>query len=367
MTGGDAGGEGDANADTDATAEAAGADTDGDPPLVPEMYRRAFKHTATPALITDESLAIREVNDSGLEFVGYDLEELEGRSPAAISADDSIYGDIVEHLHRGESWQGTFKLLTADGDVVYGQGSTSAIEYDGAVHGYIAVFTDTTKERRYRDASEVLGRLLRHDLRNELNLLYGHILRAEDRIEDPEARESLRQAKDGLAGLSQKADRARHLREGLERSWNSDREPIRLDLLLQDCIIDIDTQYPGVVFDYDPFPAVRVAADDLLLVVIEALLDNAVDHNDAETPRISVGIETDEETVTLRVSDNGPGVPAGQEDLVFGREEVDPLHHGTGISLFFADTVVSSYGGEIWCANTGSDEGATFCLSLPRY
>lgn len=337
-----------------------------DPRLTPEMYYRAFKHTATPALITDESLAIREINDSGLEFVGYEFEELAGQSPAAISADDSIYGEIVEHLQRGESWQGTFKLQTADGDVVYGQGSTSAIEFDGAVQGYVAVFTDTTEERRYRDASEVLGRLLRHDLRNELNLLYGHIQRAEDRIDDDEARESLRLAKEGLAGLSQKSDRARDLREGLERSWNTETEPIRLDLLLQDCIVNVDTQYPNAVFEYDPFPAVRVAADDLLSIVIEAMLDNGIDHNNAETPRVTVDVDVDEETVTLRISDNGPGVPAGQEDLVFGREEVDPLHHGTGISLFFADTVVASYGGEIWCANAGSDDGATFCLSLPR-
>lgn len=341
-------------------------DTDDSPTLMPEMYRRAFKHTATPALITDESLAIREVNDSGLAFVGYDFEELEGRSPAAISADDSIYGEIVEHLQRGESWQGTFKLLTADGDVVFGQGSTSAIEFDGTVHGYVAVFTDTTKERRYRDASEVLGRLLRHDLRNELNLLYGHIQRAENRIDDPDARESLQRAKDGLADLSQKSDRARDLREGLERSWDAETEPIRLDLLLQDCIVAIDDEHREAEFHYDRFPEVRVAADDLLSIVVEAVLDNAIDHNDASTPRVTVEVEDDEETVTLRVSDNGPGVPHGQADLIFGREEVDPLHHGTGISLFFADTVVSSYGGEIWCANPGADDGATFCVSLPR-
>lgn len=344
-----------------------GDDSETDEPrLVPETYRRAFKHTATPALITDESLAIRDINDSGLAFVGYEFEELEGEPPSAISADDSIYGEIVEHLQRGESWQGTFKLLTADGDVVYGRGSTSAIEFDGAVQGYIAVFTDTTKERRYRDTSEVLGRLLRHDLRNQLNLLYGHILRAEDRIDDDDARESLRRAKAGLADLSQKADRARDLREELERSWNTETEPVRLDLLLQDCIVNVDANYPEARFQFDPFPAVRVAADDLLSIVVEALLDNAVDHNDAETPRVTVSVDADDETVTLRVSDNGPGVPAGQEDLVFGREEVDPLHHGTGISLFFADTVVSSYGGDIWCANAGSEEGATFCLSLPR-
>lgn len=343
--------------------------TDGeadDARLMPEMYRWAFKHTATPALITDESLAIRDINNSGLAFIGYDFEELEGQSPAAISADDSIYGEIVEHLQRGESWQGTFKLLTADGNEVYGQGSTSAITFDGAVRGYIAVFTDTTEERRYRDASEVLGRLLRHDLRNELNLLYGHIQRAEDRIDDADARESLQRAKEGLADLSQKSDRARDLREGLERSWNTDSESIRLDLLLQDCIVNLDRQYPNAVFQYDPLPAVRVAADDLLSIVIEALLDNGIDHNDAETPRITVSVEADDETVILCVSDNGPGVPAGQEDLVFGREEADPIHHGTGLSLFFADTVVSSYGGEIWCGTAGSEEGATFCLSLPR-
>jgi len=45
------------------------SDADG-AKLMPEMYRWGFKHTATPALITDASLAIRDINDSGLEFIG---------------------------------------------------------------------------------------------------------------------------------------------------------------------------------------------------------------------------------------------------------------------------------------------------------
>jgi K+-sensing histidine kinase KdpD len=65
----------------------------------------------------------------------------------------------------------------------------------------------------------------------------------------------------------------------------------------------------------------------------------------------------------IRVRDNGPGVPPEQEDLVFGREDIDVVHHGTGLGLFLVDSIVSNYDGTVWIEEN-DPEGAVFAIRL---
>jgi K+-sensing histidine kinase KdpD len=67
--------------------------------------------------------------------------------------------------------------------------------------------------------------------------------------------------------------------------------------------------------------------------------------------------------VVVQVIDNGPGVPRGQEDLIFGREDVDTVHHGTGLGLFLVDSIVSNYDGTVW-VEENDPEGAVFAVRL---
>ncbi|MDS0298980.1 PAS domain-containing sensor histidine kinase [Halogeometricum sp. S1BR25-6] len=330
-----------------------------------EVYRQAFRSTGAPALIADPNFVIRDVNDSGLEFLGYRPGELVGRSAAEISGEDDIYADIVDHLSRGETWSGRFVARTSDGDKVYGRGTAAPILVDDDVEGVVAIFVDTTKQQQYENASEVLNRLLRHDLRNELNVMYGHIQRAQSADSEEEATESLQKAQKLILEIVRKSERARDLRDLLERSYAATNRPVRLDIVLNNAMVEVMREFPGATFRFEVFPEVVVNADDLLSTAVEAVLENAVAHNDADDPVVTVDVEVNEDHVVLSVADNGPGVPESQRDLIFGREEYDQLHHGTGISLFFADSVFDSYGGDIWVESNDSN-GATFKIRLAR-
>jgi PAS domain S-box-containing protein len=335
------------------------------PDLDEEVYRRAFRSTEAPALIADPNFVIRDVNQGGLDFLGYEYDELLGQPITVISADDEILQEIVDHLTRGETWQGQFVVKKHDGYNVYGRGSASPIVVDGETKGIIAVFVDTTKQRQYENTSEVLNRLLRHDLRNELNIMYGHIQRAQSAETDEEADESLERARDKIVDIVHKSERARDLRDLLETSHSASNRPVRLDVVLNNKVVEVMHGFSDAEYRFEVFPEVTVVADDLLPRAIEAILENAVIHNDKETPVVEVGVEIGERDVVVSVADNGPGVPESQRDLIFGREEFDQLHHGTGISLFFADSVLSGYNGDVW-VEPNDPEGAVFNVRLRR-
>jgi signal transduction histidine kinase len=70
--------------------------------------------------------------------------------------------------------------------------------------------------------------------------------------------------------------------------------------------------------------------------------------------------------VRLRISDDGPGVPAGARGLVFEPGwRGDPVdgHDGAGLGLALARRLVAAAGGELGVEETMG--GAVFVLDLP--
>ncbi|KYH25389.1 adaptive-response sensory-kinase SasA [Halalkalicoccus paucihalophilus] len=329
------------------------------------VYEEAFRSIDAPALITDTDLLIRDVNEAGLSFTGYESDELLGSSATLIAGDEEIYAEIVETVLEGTVWSGDFELRTKDGNGVFGRGSVAPLVLDGETRGYVAIFIDTTKQRRYENTAEVLNRLLRHDLRNELNVAYGNLQNAQSRIDDDETAAYLDQVNGALTRLIGKSERAHNLGELLEGSYEAENHLVRLDYVLHEAVVEAIETFDGAEFRFEAFPAVRVVADDLLATVFTVVLENSVVHNDASAPVVDIEVEEREEDVIVRVRDNGPGIREGEEDLIFGREERDQLHHGSGISLFFADNVIKSYDGDIR-VDTDETEGATVEIRLDK-
>jgi signal transduction histidine kinase len=93
-------------------------------------------------------------------------------------------------------------------------------------------------------------------------------------------------------------------------------------------------------------------------------LENAVRHSPpGATVRIVVG--ADEDFVTTRVQDAGPGVSEDEREKVFerfyrGRRAAEGRLGGVGLGLAIAREIVLRHGGSIGV------EGSTFYFKLPR-
>ncbi|WP_137286824.1 sensor histidine kinase [Halorussus salinisoli] len=103
------------------------------------------------------------------------------------------------------------------------------------------------------------------------------------------------------------------------------------------------------------------AANDAVQSVVNNLAENALEHNDADDPRVELAVTNCDESVRLRVADNGPGIADSRKPEHF--EPNDGSRHGGGLHLM--ETLVESYGGEVRVED--SDAGGTaFVVELPR-
>jgi K+-sensing histidine kinase KdpD len=107
----------------------------------------------------------------------------------------------------------------------------------------------------------------------------------------------------------------------------------------------------------------------LIEQVLVNLVENALKYTPAGAP-IAIRARSVENGVEVEVADQGPGVPAEQEELVFEkfhRAAQNPSVAGMGLGLAICRGIISVHGGRIWYEKrSGADGGASFRFVLPR-
>lgn len=111
-----------------------------------------------------------------------------------------------------------------------------------------------------------------------------------------------------------------------------------------------------------------LADPELLRLAVSQLLDNACKYS-LPGSAITLHIERQDHSVTLRVASRGNPVPAGERGKIFDRfyRGIDARNtHGSGLGLFVARKIAVALGGTLDLDNErGSGEGTTFRLTLP--
>ncbi len=137
----------------------------------------------------------------------------------------------------------------------------------------------------------------------------------------------------------------------------ADAAQVRLELLL-------GAPTEAVFFDGDA---------DRILQVLTNLLSNAIKFSPPQTT-VQVRIEADTESILLRVSDQGRGIPTDKLDSIFDRfhqvEASDARQKGgTGLGLAICRTIVHQHNGTIWAESNmhqNRGPGASLLVALPR-
>ncbi|GAB7012397.1 hypothetical protein JCM18549_06680 [Halolamina salina] len=231
----------------------------------------------------------------------------------------------------------------------------------GVIAGYY-VGRARSEARRARTVSEALrfvNSLIRHDLRNDLNVIRGHAQLAESSDDAGDAEPGT----DSSSVIAEKADEALAridttgvIAETLR--GEADLAPIDLAAITSEIAKGVENTYSIAVTTDIPDEA-TVVANKGLRSVVDNVLENAVEHNDADDPRVHVDVDASGETVELRVADNGPGLSDEQKERVLSPRE------GRGGGLSLVRTLVEGYDGELRIEDN-DPRGSVFVVSLPH-
>jgi len=115
-------------------------------------------------------------------------------------------------------------------------------------------------------------------------------------------------------------------------------------------------------------PPVHADRDRLVQVLIN-LLSNAAKFVRADIGRVVVELASDAEAVHVAVIDNGPGIGAEDQQMIFEKfrqagDTMTEKPQGTGLGLPISRQIVEHFGGRLW-VQSQLGRGATFTFTLP--
>jgi PAS domain S-box-containing protein len=303
-------------------------------------------------------------NEGFSRLTGYDVEAVVGRNLRLLQG-NATDGDTVETLREqidaGEPVDVEVLNVRADGAPFWNYVQIAPVRDEtGAVTHFLGFQFDVTDRKRTDQLIRLLNRVLRHNLRNDMNAIIGFSELIQEAGDD-EAAAHARRIQENAATLVDLSEQAR----ALERQANRERDPHRLDLgaVLDDVVDAARDRFPGATLE------LRVETDREACVgpeieqAVTELVENALEHNPGGTPWASLEAVDDGDWIELTVADDGPGIDEMEAAVVSkGRETA--LEHGSGLGLWLVNWIVTRYGGSFQIEATG-EEGSVATLRLP--
>ena len=353
-------------------------------------------------LLVDAAGTIRDVNERTVEMFKYDVGDLLGASIELLVPDRHATGHVElreEYMADPERRpMGTDLILLGerqDGTTFPIQVSLAPIS-DGGETYVLASVRDVTERVQFQQQASVLNRVLRHNIRNRLNVIQGNVDLLADEVtalcqdlqslgdedwswpvpESPETNatplrrffedwksfpdeaaeilETVQESSDQLLDL---AERARQLEES--GAGARPTEPHEIAAAVSQAIDEVDMEDIAIEtvdvesrsFVFDP---------DGLSLVLHELLTNAVEHG--ATTRLWIRGLVEGNHYVLEVEDDGSGIPDVELETIQSVQE-GQLQHGLGLGLWVSKWFLSRMDGDLDFETT--ENGTVVRVRLP--
>lgn len=218
-----------------------------------------------------------------------------------------------------------------------------------------------------RDQLAVLNRVIRHDIRNDMNVFLGWLDTLMEDADDEDARilKRLRRSSQHVVSLTKDVG---DLVDAITEAGSPELDPIPVQRVVNEEVAKVRDRYAQraqpIEVSVEDLPEVEVMADEMLSSVIANILNNAILHNDKESPRVTITASLTNGTIVIDIADNGAGIPPELRDDIFGRGEKGLESPGTGTGLYLVDMLIDRYNGSVE-ALENDPEGTIFRLTLP--
>jgi signal transduction histidine kinase len=315
--------------------------------------RAIIRETDDVILITDDEGDMVLVNETATDTVPAIREQNAGEPITRA------LGHSVDALSATE----TVELQTDEGVRQFDPRVTALTDQHDRRIGSMVSLRDVTDREIRRQRLAVLNRIVRHNLRNQAGVIKANTEVVADELSDGRLLDHLDTATasvDSLTALSKKA-------KTIETVLGDGGETTTLSLkaLLDETVAESAERWPAASVSVRECADAQIEIDrQALIFVLRNLVENAVEHADTPTVRLSATVDkTARYPVTLTVSDDGPGIPDSEIEVLESGAET-PLKHGSGIGLWVTNWAVRELGGELGFPERGPD-GTTVAVRLP--
>lgn len=268
-------------------------------------------------------------------------------------------------LERGQPFDLESRIVTAEETIRWVRTYGERVELNGRtlLRGAIK---DVTDRRQREQQLGVFNRILRHNLRNGMNVIKGNASFLAGAVDDDEFRESATTIEDRAADLIRISEKTA-IAESILQHDPVETATCDVKPMLAALASEFNAKYPEATITITCPNTAHVQADERLREAFREIFDNAIRHNVQAETTVSVSVRSadvkEAEWIEIEIIDNGPGIPEHDRKVIELGEET-PLRHGTGLGLWLVHWIVTRFGGELDIGENDS-RGSALTLRLP--
>ena len=325
-------------------------------------YRALIEKSPNVIAVCGEDGLLRYVSPSIERLLGHQTNEIEGRPIIDLvhPEDRREAQRAFERAFEGAEQQSiTHRIACADGS--WRRFETVIERLFEDAREVVITATDVTEARRYEQRLQVLNRVLRHDLKNDTNVIGGYADLLRDHV-DEEGDPYLDIIDRKVRTLTHLSDQAREIDVALHS--DAGRADIDLAALVDRLGESLASSFPRASVGVTVPESAVVSADELLESAVRNVLENAVVHNDGDDPHVEATVVPDGDRFRIDVADDGPGIPP-VERTVFSEARETALEHASGLGLWLVHWIVTESGGDLEI-DTREPTGTVVRMWLPR-
>lgn len=356
---------------------------------VRDVADRIFEHTTNGVVTVDSDCRVVSCNGPLLQALGRDGDTVGQPIDSVLHTEGPAVIDLVHSaLAEGNTQRSHVSLLDSGGRPVPSAVVVSPLRDEQAISGAVLVFTTISEESKAREESQRLGVLsalgqvsgvLAHDIRNRVaGVNVGVQYLAEKYPPEDPRRQSMEYIRTETEKVVQIIDDILML----IRPGRVDKTLCRVSDIVQGVV----RSQAAYAFGREVTVTAIVSQEPMLVhadfVQLERALANLVKNGIEAAPqggsvqvaadRIVRGLggrdgdgrpRSDAITVRIRVSDDGPGIPAGVRARLF-QLFASEKNGGTGLGLYITKRIIDDHGGSIE-VEPREGRGTTFTVLLP--
>lgn len=327
-------------------------------------------HMSDGIIATDRRGRIRIVNDMAIKMLGMTKEDLIGYYMLNVL---KIEGDFsLEEIQ--ENNDSILIDMNEEEGIIARVNFSTIVQDTGFVNGYIAVLHDVTEQQQVERERREFVANVSHELRTPLTSMNSYIEALEEgawkdenlapsflSVTREETERMIRLVNDLLQLSKMDNETEQITKEIVDFNMFINKIINRHEMAAKDTTFVREIPNETIFTEIDP---------DKMTQVFDNVITNAMKYSRGDK-RVEFHVKQNAlyNRMTIRIKDNGIGIPINKVDKIFDRfYRVDKARTrkmgGTGLGLAISKEIVEAHNGRIW-ANSVEGQGTSIFITLP--